>query len=383
MYRVVILQKSLPQYREAFFTLLRDKLAESNISLDLIYGSTNEGRSDGVQLEWAKYTENKYYKIGPLKLIWQPCLSEIKSADLVIVEQADKLLLNYVLFARKMFGKQKFAFWGHGLNRQSKESSVKNRFKRLFLKHANWWFAYTSGIKSFLIKSGYPEEKITVVENAIDTKQMFDDYNSIQKDELDLFREKYKVQPEETILIYCGALYKEKRLEFLIAAADKLVEMGHKIKLVVVGSGPDENIIKEAEKTRPHVLFTGPLFGREKATIFKLSDMFLLPGAIGLAVLDSFAFETPIITTKYSYHGPEFEYLVNDFNGVITEDNLEAYTKAISDLLNDTGKLQTIKENCRSEAGKYSNESMVKNFAEGVTIFFKHHPVFKKSIAIN
>jgi glycosyltransferase involved in cell wall biosynthesis len=380
MLRVVILQKSLPQYREAFFTLLRDKLAESNITLDLIYGSMNEGRSDGVKLNWATYRENKCYTIGPLKLIWQPCLAEIKSADLVIVEQADKLLLNYVLFIRKIFGKQKFAFWGHGNNRQAKKHSLKNLFKRLFLKHSNWWFAYTSGTKSFLVKNGYPDSKITIVENAIDTKQMSTDYNNIYEEELVFFKEKYGLKTDETILIYCGALYKEKRLKFLIDTVDELVEMGHKIKLVVVGSGPDDFIIKEAEKTRSYVLFIGPLFGREKAKIFKLSKMFLLPGAIGLAVLDSFAFETPIITTKYSYHGPEFEYLINDFNGIITENDFGSYTKAISELLNNREKLQQIGTNCRSEVEKYSNENMVQNFAEGINNFFKGESTSNKKI---
>ena len=352
MYRVVILQKSLPQYREVFFTQLKNKLAENNISLELIYGGMNEGRRDGVDIDWATYQENKYYNLGSLKLIWQPCLKQIKSSDLIIVEQADKLLINYILFFRKFFGKQKFAFWGHGINRQLKKGTPKNLFKRIFLKHASWWFAYTPGIKSFLIENGYPQDKITVVENAIDTKQMIEDYNSISKVELNSFREKYQLGSEEKLLIYCGALYKEKRIEFLIAAADRLIEMGHKIKLAIVGSGPDEYLITQALTTRSYILFLGPLFGREKAKVFRSSEMFLLPGAIGLAVLDSFAFETPLVTIQSPFHGPEFEYLINEFNGVVTENNMEAYTKSISDLLNNEEKLKQIKKNCKLEAVK-------------------------------
>ncbi len=373
MHRVVILQKSMPQYREAFFTLLKERLAAENISLELVYGNMDEGRKDRGSINWATFKKNKYYKFGPLKLIWQPCLAEIRSADLVIVEQADKLLINYLLFLRNMFGKQRFAFWGSGRHMQSMKYGPRNLFKRIFLNRCDWWFAYTAGSKAFLIKNGYPADKITVVQNAVDTRQMVHEYNDIKEEELNSMRNRYGLQEGEKLLIYCGALYKKKRLDLLIETADRLVAAGHKLKLAIVGGGADEEIIRNAVLTRPYIIFSGPLFGREKAMIFKLSCLFLIPGAIGLAVLDSFAFETPIVTTNYKYHGVEFEYLVDGLNGVVTDNDLISYVEGISDLLNDKDKLDRITLNCRSEIEKYSNENMVHNFAEGIKFFFREN----------
>jgi glycosyltransferase involved in cell wall biosynthesis len=372
MFKVLILYKSLPQYRIAFFNLLRQELEKDHISLELIYGDADyKGRNDSVTSDWAVFKKNKYLKIGGGTLIWQPCIKEVNSSDMVIVEQADRLLINHYLLFKRIFGSKKLAFWGHGLDMQAKKDSLANKFKRLYINHCDWWFAYTNGIKEFLVKNGYPADRITVVQNAIDTKQMHKDYHDITEEELQAAKKKYGLLDEEDILIYCGAIYKEKRLDFMMEATDKLLERGHKFKLLIVGGGPDEEIIKESARSRSYIVFTGPLFGREKALMFKLSNVFLLPGAMGLAILDSFAFETPIVTTKYDFHGPEFEYLVDGYNGVVTENNLEDYINKVSDLLSDRPKLQQMISNCKSEYNNYSNEIMVSNFIDGIKKFIK------------
>jgi glycosyltransferase involved in cell wall biosynthesis len=367
MYRVVVLQKSLPEYRVAFFDLLNKKLAEHNISFKLIYGSPySKSGEDCNKYEWASYKKNKLIKIGSLQLLWQPCLAEIKSADLIIVEQANKLLINYVLLAKKIFYKKKFAFWGHGNNLQSSKFAIFNLLKRIYSNHSSWWFAYTNGVKQFLVGNGYPLHKITVVQNAIDAKKLSSYYESISDEELLRIRDAYELKINERILIYCGAFYKEKRLDFLLNAADNLIKHGHNFKLIMIGEGPDKHLIKSAMISRPWLVYTGPIYNREKASFFKLADIFLIPGAIGLAVLDSFAFETPIVTTNYKFHGPEFEYLKDGYNGVISKDDLKHYSDAVSDLLHDNSKLQKLKKNCKSEIDKYSIETMIDNFVDGV-----------------
>ena len=42
----------------------------------------------------------------------------------------------------------------------------------------------------------------------------------------------------------------------------------------------------------------------------------LLPGAVGLGVLDSFAFDVPLVTVDLPYHGPEIDYVRDGENGV-------------------------------------------------------------------
>src|SRR6185312_5806088 len=163
---------------------------------------------------------------------------------------------------------------------------------------------------------------------------------------IEKMRNELGILQSDLVLIYCGALYKEKRLDFLIDSVDSLIRKGFNAKLIILGGGPDEKTIKNAILSRPYLLFIGPKFGREKAKFFKLSSIFLLPAAIGLAILDSFAFTTPIITTEHKHHGPEIEYLKNGINGIITPNDLESFTNAIIQLLSNSNKLALLKENC-------------------------------------
>jgi glycosyltransferase involved in cell wall biosynthesis len=92
----------------------------------------------------------------------------------------------------------------------------------------------------------------------------------------------------------------------------------------------------------------------------------MLPGLVGLAILDSFSFNCPVVTTEYEYHSPEIEYLENGENGIITKNNLNSYINAVDQLINNREKLNYLKKNCKESALNYTVENMVKNFAAGI-----------------
>src|SRR5690606_14728374 len=100
MKKVLIIYRFLPQYRVDFYNGLRDNLRKSNIELSLVYGrlnNANSSKGDEVSIEWAKYRDSRKFNIGGIEFLWQPCLDEVKKSDMVIVEQANILLLNYYL----------------------------------------------------------------------------------------------------------------------------------------------------------------------------------------------------------------------------------------------------------------------------------------------
>lgn len=353
MRKVLVLYRTLPQYRVEFYDLLKDELQTKGVELQLIYGDTHfDSRRDTAHISWGTFRRNKVFKAGPIELIWQPCLKEVRSVDLVIVEQANKLLINYYLIIQKIFSKKKVAFWGHGLDLQAPKKSAANRFKRIFINKPSWWFAYTEGVKNFLIDSGFEKDKITVVQNAINTRKMCEDFNAITNEEAMALKNKLGINEDEKVFIYCGALVPYKRIDFLLDAADELAKINYKFKFIVIGSGPMEQLITSASETRPWLIFEGPKFGREKCVYFKFTDIFLHPGAMGLAILDSFAFKTPLITAKDEFHGPEIEYIENGYNGFVTENDLNAYVNTVASLLDDPKKICTIKNNCSNLVNK-------------------------------
>lgn len=367
MKKVLIIYKFLPQYRVDFFNKLREELLKDNIELQLIYGKLKNSDSlkkDEVDIEWAKFIPNKTWRLGRIELIWQPCLKHLKGQHLIIVEQANKLLINYYLMIARHFHSYKFAYWGHGRNMQDNPNSIMNKFKYLFLTECDWWFAYTVGVKDFLETCHFNNNKITVVQNAIDTRSLRNFYASIDQHETELLKQELGISSSH-VGIYCGGMYPEKRLDFIIEALKIIKSEVTDFHMIFVGSGVDSYKVEAAAKNYDWIHYVGPKFGNDRVRYFKISSIQLMPGLVGLGILDSFALETPIVTTDYQFHSPEIEYLTNSYNGMITKNSLSEYTKSIIELFKSKNYLQLI-EGCKKSADIYTIEKMVDNFKSGI-----------------
>jgi glycosyltransferase involved in cell wall biosynthesis len=368
---VLFLPKSLPQYRVAFFSSLREALSAQGVRMRLIYGDPQPEealRRDTVKLPWAEFRPNRFIAFGPRTLVWQPTMSAAASADIVVVEQAAKLLINYPLLARQGLGGPKVAFWGHGgnLQRHNAHRGVE-AVKRVFSRRSHWWFAYTEATRARVEGLGYPSGRITVVQNSIDTKAL----RQLKRRagvESALATRKSLDLGAGPVGAFVGGLYADKRLPFLFAAADAVVQQLPDFRLLVVGDGPDRIEVESLAASRPYVRCLGPLFGDEKVRILAAASLMLIPGLVGLTVLDSFALELPLVTTATDSHGPEIEYLINGDNGVVVErsEDVDAYAAAIIGLLRDALLLDRLRVGCRRDSLKYTNEAMVARFEQGI-----------------
>lgn len=367
MKHVLILYKFLPQYRLEFFEQLKIALKKEDVELDLIYGKNKNKdalKKDEVEIPWAKYIPNQTFRIGHTELIWQPCLRDLKGKDLVIVEQANKLLLNYYLMFARHFSHYRFANWGHGRNMQDDPESTRNKFKYRYIRLCDWWFAYTNGVRDFLVSQGYPRNKITVVQNAIETVNLKNYYSGIPEDELHGLRTALGIEGSE-VGIYCGGMYKEKRLDFMLEVCYRVKEKVPGFHMIFIGSGVEANKVAEAASSNDWIHYVGSKFGNERVKYFKLASIQLMPGLVGLGILDSFALETPIFTTEFPFHSPEIEYLENNVNGVMTKDDLDEYSRTVIDVL-QSGKYLDLIEGCRTSSRIYTVENMVENFKNGI-----------------
>ena len=171
--RVMFLQRVLPHYRISFFDKLNTLLFDKGIELVVVYGQEAEGqvpRSVLFDRSWAIRIKNKYIRMFGHELVWQAVGSHLAGADLIIIEQANRLLVNYRL---QLFSRSKVAFWGHGKNFQSSNyRTIRERWKRWLAVKCDWWFTYTQGGSNIVRSSGFDEKKITVVNNSIDTSDL-------------------------------------------------------------------------------------------------------------------------------------------------------------------------------------------------------------------
>jgi hypothetical protein len=177
MKTVLVVQRVLTHYRVPFFDKLRNRLKGEGIRLDLVVGQpTTAGASkhDQATLAWATQVNNRYLPMGRGKhLVWQPVVRMARKADLVVVEQASRLLVNYVLLANRRLGGAKVAFWGHGVNLDRESASrIGEAVKRSTAPWADWWFCYTAGTARLLTARGISGDRMTVVQNAIDVREL-------------------------------------------------------------------------------------------------------------------------------------------------------------------------------------------------------------------
>jgi len=369
--RVAIVHKCLPQWRRRFFELLRDRLAQEAIHLQLIYGqpgAKDAAKKDTVDLEWAQRIQNRIVYFRGRELYWQPCLHLLRGADLVIVEQASKLLVNYVLQARYLWGGTRFAFWGHGKNFAQYDSHWLGEFlKHRVSRRVHWWFAYNAKSAAVVQSLGFPADRTTLTQNAIDTRALIAATRRFDPSALRGLCDVLELRGRN-VCLYAGAMYRDKRLLFLLEACELIRRWVPDFEMIFMGAGIDAGIVTEAAMRHSWIKYIGPKFDHEKVPYFMLSKLFLMPGVVGLAVLDAFALAVPLVTTAVPGHGPEIDYLDDGTNGILVHrvQSPAAYARTVAELLRDEQQRQLLIEGCRAAAEIYTVENMVERFAVGV-----------------
>lgn len=367
--RIVIVQYRLLHYRVELFERLRVSCRQAGFDLDVVHGQPSSAeaiRADTGELEWGMRVNNLYRSVRGVELVWQPMGEACRNADLVILMQENRILSNYPYLLGFGGRNCRVAFWGHGRNFQSKiPNGLRERWKRWWLGRVDWWFAYTDMTRDILSASGYPDERTTVLNNAIDNSAFAADISSVTDEEVQSLRQKVGATPQTVLGIYCGSLYVDKKLELLVEACEKVYRRHPSFRMVVLGDGPSRDILLAAA-SRPWLSWVGTKRGREKAAWFKASQIYLSPGAVGLHVLDSFVAETPILTTKDAAHGPEIAYLQDGVNGIVVEGGVDAYAEAVCRLVDDEALRRRLVDKGRECAHHFTLDNMVSNFVAGM-----------------
>lgn len=372
--KVSIIQTGLTHFKKPFFEGLRKDLEEMGFTLQVVYGELNEQKTkkNKADLVWGEKIRNRSIRIFNTTFIWQNIFSYYKESDLIILLQENKLIANQLLLIfDKVSGNNKVALLGHGKNFQIiVNNSFKENVKKWFSKLPAWWFVYTELSRQVLLQNGVDKNIITVFNNSIDTSKLIYNLSSVSNYDIQQTKTKLGI-PKSTkyIGVYSGSLYKEKRILFLLDSIKKLKKDIVDIEFIIVGDGPQRLDVEKFCMKNTYCHFVGFQSEKDIARYLKVSDFFLMPGAVGLAILDAFCTGIPIFTTDCGLHGPEIAYLKNNHNGFITKNNINKYTECISDNILNSDKLEKLKENSLNSASNYSIDKMISNFKSGIISF--------------
>jgi len=119
-------------------------------------------------------------------------------------------------------------------------------------------------------------------------------------------------------IIFAGRISKEKGILDLLEASKKLPENIH---LLILGSGPEEEKVKEVTKSHSNIHFMGYVEKERTISLLRGSDILIQPSlveGISSTILESMACKIPVITTNV---GGNKELIENNKSGIILEPN--------------------------------------------------------------
>ena len=211
-------------------------------------------------------------------------------------------------------------------------------FKRLFLRGRFSHFA-VAGHRSFEYARnlGMPKDKISVIGNVVDNGKIME-LAGVFRSAKATFRKEFSLP--ENFFLYVGRLSREKNVVTLVDAFSDYLSSGGRWDLVIIGSGPDETILKNHanSKVKRDIHFLGWKQFDELIAHYALANALILPSLSetwGLVVNEAMCCGLPVLVSRNCGCEPE---LCHDGVNGFTFDPLERNSLTQSMLRLSSGK---------------------------------------------
>jgi len=172
------------------------------------------------------------------------------------------------------------AFWedaavDHGTTSEgSLRYHVTKALETHVFKRADAVTTICEGLRADIVTRGVPADKITVIPNAVDIERFT---YGVQADQT--LRSELGLQ-DKIVLGFIGSFYAYEGLLLLLDALPKIVDKQPDTRLLLVGGGPQEQLIKQKVtelKLEQHVIFTGRVSHDLVQDYYNQVDIFVYP----------------------------------------------------------------------------------------------------------
>lgn len=197
-----------------------------------------------------------------------------------------------------------------------RKMKINNALDKFALRLSKRIITVSEDIKASLVSNGIDQKKIRVVQNAVsqpcDVRQQ-GHYRIEKRKELNLGQEQF-------IAGYVGRLSEEKGANYLVDAIAKLCEQSERVKLVLVGDGPERDNLEAQVRALgidDAVIFAG--FQANIAQWMSIFDAFILPSlteGTPMALLEAMSMRLPVIASAV---GGVPKIIKDGQNGILTE----------------------------------------------------------------
>lgn len=206
--------------------------------------------------------------------------------------------------------------------------------RRVFLhcvyRHIDVAIAVGSNNRDYYRWCGVPEDRITVVPHAIDTRR-FADADGAHARRAEQWRQELSIPPTARTLLFAGKFQQKKDPLLLLEAFSRSGAAGH---LVFVGNGALEDALRTQARGRGDVHFMPFQNQQAMPAVYRLGDVFVLPSrgpgeTWGLALNEAMASRRPVIAG--SKVGGARDLLTEGINGwTFQSTSLEQLTDVVT-----------------------------------------------------
>lgn len=177
------------------------------------------------------------------------------------------------------------------------------------------------------------------------------------------FRRLFGIPMNARVIGHLGRLAPEKNLEYLCDAVIKaLKKMPDETRFLVVGSGPDDNLIQEMfqkERMEDRLIMAGSQSGRKLADAYNAMDLFVFSSKSetqGMVLTEAMAARTPVIALDAS--GVR-DVVIDDQNGRLLPGDApsQLFAKTIVDFFERKDNADPWREGAINTARKFSRDA--------------------------
>jgi glycosyltransferase involved in cell wall biosynthesis len=220
------------------------------------------------------------------------------------------------------------------------------------LSACDHYLSYTEASTTNILNGGYDKTRITTLNNAVEALATPEQLMAAQRIPFQL--------------LFVASLVEDKEPLTAVRIVDQLRLLVPGATLHIVGDGPLRNKCEQAAGSRAWVHYHGAQRGQGLRELALTSDIAIIPGRVGLAVLEMASVGLPVVTLSSALHGTEIVYLKDRVNGLFLDGDIDVAAKALKALLICRPTLECMRNEALSTASKYTVRNMAVNFANGV-----------------
>lgn len=245
----------------------------------------------------------------------------------------------------------------------TKQSTFKNLIRRIYLswiyRNVDHPIAVGTNNKEYYKWVGINEKNIFFAPHAINESR-FVLYSDELKQKVVDFKSELNIPENHVVFLYTGKFEYRKNLQTLIQA--KLNLKDQPCTLLMVGNGPDEEMLKKMSSSDHNIRFVGFMNQSQMPMVYRLADVFVLPSVSetwGLGINESMNCGLAIIASDKV--GSAVDLITN--NGYIFEaGNSDMLSAKMKYLIQNNNILMEMKENSVNNIKDWSINKLVVNF---------------------